>query len=144
HEINNPLAVVVGQAQLLEETLDAAGRPARRDPRGRATDPGDRRSAEAHQPARAGRHVATGAGDARHREIELRRHERVGLIAVRAPAWACDAAGAHVSRGATRSAKRRIDVSTRAWGIWPPGFIHADRLEKPSAWRSSSSRSTTA
>src|SRR5205807_2595287 len=26
HEINNPLAVVVGQAQLLEETLDAAGR----------------------------------------------------------------------------------------------------------------------
>jgi PAS domain S-box-containing protein len=26
HEINNPLAVVVGQAQLLDETLDAAGR----------------------------------------------------------------------------------------------------------------------
>ena len=48
------------------------------------------------------------------------------------------------SRGATRSAKRRIEASTRAWGIWPPTFIQARRLVNPSASRSAPSRSSTA
>jgi len=47
--------------------------------------------------------------------------------------------GAHARRGATRSAKRRIDVSTRSFGIVPPGFIHNDSVVKPSCSRSASS-----
>jgi hypothetical protein len=50
----------------------------------------------------------------------------------------------YARRGATRSAKRRMDLSTRSLGIRPPGFIHVERVEKPISSRSASSRSATA
>ena len=33
------------------------------------------------------------------------------------------------SFGTTRSAKSRIDASTRSCGIWPPAFIHTESVE---------------
>src|SRR6185295_20365398 len=52
--------------------------------------------------------------------------------------------GGHPSRGATRSAKRRMDVTVCSWGMRPPTFIQTDSVEKPRASRSSSRRSVTA